>query len=97
MRKYPEVIHKLLRLSTEFYLRYCEAIEEVVGKCKILFIPDHMASMVSKKFFNEFILPYLNKVFNKYPKALRIWHNEGSCEHMLDAIDKIKADVWQLA
>jgi len=95
MRRYPDVIHKWLRHATEFYLRYCEAIEEIVGKCKILFLADHMASMVGRDHFNEFILPYLNRVFDRYHKALRIWHNEGRCGHMLDAIDKLNADVWQ--
>jgi len=95
MRKYPETVHKWLRFATEFHIRYCEAIEEVIGKPRIFFLPDHMASMVSKKYFEEFVLPYLNKLFNRYPKALKIWHNEGCVKHMLDAIDKLKADVWQ--
>ena len=95
MRRYPDVVHKWLKHVTDFYLKYCEAIEEIVGKCRILFLPDHMASMVGREYFNEFILPYLNRVFNKYHKALRIWHNEGRCGHMLDAVDKLNAEVWQ--
>ncbi|RLE48846.1 MAG: hypothetical protein DRJ33_08690, partial [Candidatus Methanomethylicota archaeon] len=95
MRDYPDVLHKWLRLATDWYLKYCEAIEEVVGKCKILWIPDHMASMVGKQQFKEFVLPYLNKVFNRYKGALRIWHNEGRVGHMLEEVDKIDAEVWQ--
>lgn len=95
MRRCPDVIHKWLRHATDFYLRYCEAMEEIVGKCEILFLPDHMASMMGRDHFNEFILPYLNRAFNRYPKALRIWHNEGGCGYMLDAVDKLNADVWQ--
>jgi len=96
LRLHPDVIHKWLRLATDFYLKYCDALEEKVGKCKFLFIPDHMASMVSKKQFEEFILPYLNKVFNRYKGAIRIWHNEGYVGYMLDAVDKIDAEVWHL-
>ncbi len=94
LRLHPDVIHKWLRLATDFYLRYCDALEEKVGKCNFLYIPDHMASMVGKEQFEEFVLPYLNKVYNKYRGAIRIWHNEGNVGHMLDAIDKINAEVW---
>ena len=95
LRRNPDTIHKWLRLATDFLLKYCEAIEERVGKCRVLVIADHMASMVGKELFKEFILPYLNKVFNKYPRALRVWHNEGSVSHMLEEVDKINAEVWQ--
>jgi len=95
MRRYPDVIHRWLGHVTDFYLKYCEAMEERVGPCSLLFIPDHMASMMGAYQFNQFVLPYLNRVFNRYNKALRIWHNEGGCGYMLDSIDKLKADVWQ--
>ena len=94
LRRNPDVIHKWLRLATDFLLKYCEAIEERVGKCKVLVIGDHIASMVGKELFQEFILPYLNKVFGRYKGALRVWHNEGSVGHMLEEVDKINAEVW---
>ena len=94
LRRYPDVIHKWLKLSTDFYLKYCEAIEEVVGKCKVLVVADHIASMMGKELFTEFVLPYLNKIFEKYGNAIRIWHNEGSVHHMLKEVDKINAEVW---
>jgi len=94
MRLYPDVVHKWLKLATDWYLKYCEAIEEVVGPCKVLWIADHTPHMVGKEQFLEFILPYLNKVFSRYKGALRIWHNEGKVSHMLEEIDKIDAEVW---
>lgn len=95
MRDYPDALHKWLRIATDWYIKYCEAIEEIVGKCKILWVPDHTASMVGKAQFREFVLPYLNKVFNRYKGALRIWHNEGRVGHMPEEVDKIDAEVWQ--
>lgn len=95
LRRYPDIIHEWLDLATEFYLKYCKAIEDIVGKCKVLVIADHIASMMGKELFREFVLPYLNKVFKRYKGALRIWHNEGKVGHMLDEIDKIEAEVWQ--
>lgn len=89
------LIHKLLKFTTKFMEAYCEEVENILGNCKVLWMPDHMASMVGKEQFNEFVLPYYNKIFSKYNKALRIWHNEGKQGHMLDEINKIEADVWQ--
>ncbi|MEM2178703.1 MAG: uroporphyrinogen decarboxylase family protein [Candidatus Methanomethylicaceae archaeon] len=94
MRLYPDVVHKWLRIATDWYLKYCEAMEEIVGKCKVLWIPDHTPHMVNKEQFNEFVLPYLNKVFGKYKGAFRIWHNEGKVGNKLEDIDKIDAEVW---
>jgi len=94
MRLYPDVLHKWLRIATDWYLKYCEETEEIVGPCKVLWIGDHSAHMVGKKQFREFILPYLNKVFGKYKGALRVWHNEGSVSPILEEVDKIDAEVW---
>jgi uroporphyrinogen-III decarboxylase len=94
LRLYPDVIHKWLKIVTEWYLRYCKAIEEIVGKCKFLIVPDHSPHMVNKEQFNEFILPYLNKIFARYKGALRLWHNEGKVGRIIEDIDKIDAEVW---
>jgi len=94
MRRYPDVIHKWLKLSTDWLIKYCEAIEAVVGPCKVLWIADHIPSMVGRQQFKEFILPYFNKIFGKYKGALRIWHNEGYVGYMLEEVDKIDSEVW---
>lgn len=94
MRLHPDSLHKWLDLSVEWLLRYCSAVENIVGPCKTLFVPDHSPSMVGKEFFNEFMLPYFNRIFSRYDGALRIWHNEGRVGHMMDSIDKIEAEVW---
>ncbi|MEM3873174.1 MAG: uroporphyrinogen decarboxylase family protein [Nitrososphaeria archaeon] len=94
MRKYPDVLHKLLKFATDWQLKYCKAIEDIVGPCKLLFVPDHVPHMVGKEQFREFVLPYLNKILNNYNNALRIWHNEGNTSHIIEEIDKINAEVW---
>ena len=94
MRLHPEVLHRWLRLATDFLLRYCSAVEDRVGKCRVLVVADHTASMMGRRHFEEFVLPYLNRVFKRYPKAVRVWHNEGSVKHMLGSVDKVEADVW---
>ncbi|MEM1574202.1 MAG: uroporphyrinogen decarboxylase family protein [Candidatus Methanomethylicaceae archaeon] len=96
MRKYPDVLHKWLKIATDWQLKYCEAIEEIVGKCKVLWLPDHLPHMLRKEQFREFVLPYLNKIFGRYKNAFRIWHNEGYVGYMLDEVDKIDAEVWHL-
>jgi len=95
MRLHPDVLHKLLRLVSEFIIKYCEAQEEIVGPARFLEIDDHSPSFVGKEQFREFVLPYLNKIFRRYKGALRMWHNEGSVSHMLEEVDKIDAEIWQ--
>ncbi|MFQ6076604.1 MAG: uroporphyrinogen decarboxylase family protein, partial [Candidatus Bathyarchaeia archaeon] len=92
---HPEEVHKLLNLATEYYLRLCDAVIEITGPAEYFFLADHSPSFVGTDHFNEFILPYFNRVFGRYKGALRIWHCEGSCSHMLEEVDKIDAEVWQ--
>ncbi len=94
MRRYPDVIHKWLKLATEWSLRYCKAQEEIVGKCRVMFVTDHTPHMVGGKLFLEFVLPYLNKIFRFCNKGIRIWHNEGRVGANLELVDKIDAEVW---
>jgi len=94
MRKCPDVLHKWLTFSTDWQLKYCKAIEEIVGSCKLLFIPDHVPHMTGKEQFREFVLPYLNKILGQYKSALRLWHNEGGTGHMLEEVDNIDAEIW---
>jgi len=97
VHKYPAEIHKWLKLATKFYSDFCDEIEKIVGgPIKQFWAPDHLPSMMGKKQFLEFHLPYFNAIFGRYKKdCLRIWHNEGKVSHMLDEIDKLDADVWQ--
>lgn len=100
MKRKPGIVKKLLNIATETYIRYIEAVEEIVGDCRLLLVPDHMAAQVRGEEMEEFIIPYLNKVFRRYNRALRIWHNEGSITRngrspeRLEIVDKIEADVW---
>jgi len=101
MYSYPKELHKWLDLATRYFLEYCEAIEEILGDAKYIFIPDHSPAFVNEAQFEEFILPYLNRVFDKYQKCVkaggwRFWHNEGSVKHIYKAVDKIHAEVWQV-
>ena len=96
MRLHPDVLHKLLRMVNEFSLKYCEAQEEIVGPAKFVWMIDHSPSFVGPEQFREFILPYLNRVLDRYEGALREWHNEGYVGYMLDDVDKIHAEIWHL-
>ncbi|MEM4312064.1 MAG: uroporphyrinogen decarboxylase family protein [Nitrososphaerales archaeon] len=95
----PKELHKFMDLCTEFYIEYVETHAEIVGEPKFYLLMDHMPSFVNAKQFEEFILPYFNRVLDKYSSVLkegglRIWHNEGRVSHMYEAIDKIHAEVW---
>ncbi|MEM4311823.1 MAG: uroporphyrinogen decarboxylase family protein [Nitrososphaerales archaeon] len=100
MFQYPKELHRFLDLVTKWFLEFYRNVEEITGEPKYVYMPDHSPSFVSKDQFLEFILPYMNRVWDHYQGVLkrgglRIWHNEGKVSHMLDAIDKINAEVWQ--
>jgi len=90
----PELIHKLLAITTDSVLAWLEAQQQINGKLRHLVIADHLPSQVSREHFKEFCLPYLNRVFTAFPRALKIWHNEGRVTHILDLVPDIGMDCF---
>jgi uroporphyrinogen decarboxylase len=58
-------------------------------------IGDHVCNQVTPEQMREFILPYLQTVFEAFPEPVKIYHNEGrhSDEHIQMVLD-YGADIW---
>jgi len=90
----PDLIHKLLNLVTEGLLIWLKAQQEINGEIKRLFVGDHMPTQLSSSHFEEFCLPYLSKIYQNFPRAVKLYHNEGNVSHILTRIPEIGADIF---
>lgn len=90
----PDVIHELLNLVTEGLVNWLRAQQKINGEIKRLIVCDHMPTQFSSAHFEEFFLPYLRKIYQTFPRAVKLYHNEGNVSHVLTRIPEIGADLF---
>jgi len=90
-----EAVHKILDFSAELCYQYLEPY--IKGGAGIISIADPSASgnLISRKHFQEFTLPYLQKVIQRVRAhgVLTLVHICGNISNRLDLITKIGADI----
>jgi uroporphyrinogen-III decarboxylase len=91
----PKRLHTLMSLVTEFLIAWLRKQDEAIGGAEVLCVADHVCNQVPPALLREFILPHERAIFSEFPKAVRIYHNEGrhSDEHIAMVLD-FGADVW---
>lgn len=90
----PKEIKKLIEIVTESLLLWIQAQEKINGKLKQLLLIDHTPAQVSAETFEEFCFPYLKRIFDIYPHAMKIYHNEGNISHILPRIMDLGIDLF---
>jgi len=89
----PNLMHELLKITTESVIKWLRAHEEINGPLKRLGIADHIAGQVSQEHFEEFWLPYTANVLAEFSEAMVFYHNEFPIPY-LNAMSELKADVF---
>ena len=89
----PDPIHTLLEITTDSVIKWLKAHESVNGPLKRLAIADHLPGQISGEQFEEFWLPYSNRVVAEFPDATVLYHNEFPVPY-LDALAKFQMHVF---
>jgi uroporphyrinogen decarboxylase len=91
----PGRLKSLMDMVTEFIIKWLRLQEAMIGEAEVLQLADHVPSQVRPEHLEEFILPYMRAVYSEFPKAIKIYHNEGfhSDQH-IDMILHFGADIW---
>ncbi len=90
----PKLVHSLLRFVTDTLIRWIRYLETKIGKIKRLFIADHFPAQISPEHFEEFFFPYMKEIYDAFPGALSLYHNEGSIGHVLERIPGLGASIF---
>lgn len=72
----PAETHCLLRLTTTLARQWLEAQAEAVGGIEGVLVLDDIAGMMSARDYQEFAAPYLKEVFDAFPGAVKVFHND---------------------
>jgi len=90
----PKLIHSMLDLITDCLIRWLRAQEKVNGTLKRIFVPEHFHAQLSPEHFEEFCFPYIKRIFQEFPSAIRMYHNEGDVYHIMNRIPVFGADIF---
>jgi uroporphyrinogen decarboxylase len=91
----PDRIQKLMEMVTELIIAWLHIQDDAFGGLDVMCIADHVCNQVRPNQLAEFILPYEKAIFAEFPKAVKIYHNEGrhNDEHIKMVLE-FGADIW---
>lgn len=72
----PAETHRLLKITTRLTKEWLEAQAEALSDVESVLVLDDIAGMMSAKDYQEFAGPYLKEVFDAFPGAVKMFHND---------------------
>lgn len=97
MFRNPEYVHKLMDITTETEINFMKAMDEVSGGSEIIFMCDDIPGLISPKFFSEFALPYMKKIFESFNNKIRFYHNCKGSMHILEQLTETGFQVFNFS
>jgi len=87
----PELAHKLLNVVTETFLRFNLAVRKVTGQNSgAVGIADDHAGNLTPKMWDEFVLPYYERIYSELGTRTRVMHTELVRREHLAYLKKLK-------
>jgi len=91
----PDRIQKLMEMVTELIIAWLHIQDDAFGGLDVMCVADHVCNQVRPNQLAEFILPYEKAIFAEFPKAVKIYHNEGRHnEEHIKMVLEFGADIW---
>jgi len=76
LRLDPAAAHRLLRVTTTLVRTWLEAQVAVLREVEGILVLDDITGFISEKDYLAFAQPYLKEVFDAFPGALKLFHND---------------------
>ena len=91
----PDRVLKLTECVTEMVIRWLHIQEEVLGKADLVIMGEHQPAQVNAEQLEQFMLPYIKAVFDEFPHAVKLYHNEGfHSEKHIELMQRTGYDIW---
>ncbi len=98
LHDFPDVIHGLLDMVTDFTISWVRLQEQVNGELKRIYFFDHTPARVGPDHFEEFVYPYLSRVMKEFSYAVKIFHIcEKRISHVLGRLGDLGIDILYFA
>jgi uroporphyrinogen-III decarboxylase len=91
----PAGVHKLLAYTTNATIQWLKAQAEAVGESvEGILVLDDIAGFLSRRHYQEFAHPYLQKIVSSFPPAwVKVYHNDARVDPFLEDLAEVGFDV----
>lgn len=93
-RKHPEDSAKMLDFITDNLIVYAQAMVEAGADVICISEPSGTGEILGKVHFENFTLPYVNKILDALDVSVKIVHICGRLHNIYEALSKINCDVF---
>jgi len=90
----PELIHKLLKLTTQLCKDWLSAQLESVQTADGILMLDDITGFFGKEDYEEFAHPYLKEVFSAFPECLHLFHNDTDSDICFGYMEDMGVDLF---
>jgi len=90
----PDVVHKLLKLTTKLCKDWLEAQMEAAGTAEGVLMLDDVTGFFGAEDYEEFAHPYLKEVFSAFPECLHLFHNDTPNDTSFSYMEDIGANLF---
>lgn len=96
LNDHPLEIQILLEKITDAIIVWLNAQLEINKQADAMLITDDIAGMMSKKFYETFLLPVHQKIRNAFPDFVYVFHNDTKSDHLLASLPAAGINVFNL-
>ena len=89
----PDIVHKLLKLTTKLSKDWLSAQLENVGGAGGILVLDDVTGFFGKDDYLEFAHPYLKDVFSAFPECVHLFHNDTDNDVCFPYMDDMGVDL----
>jgi len=90
----PDFIHHAMEIFTEASRIGGKHLEKVFGEPALVILADDFPGMIKAEHFEVFVAPYYRQLFDSFPEALILLHNDSDTSHLLDLLPGCGIDLF---
>ena len=90
----PKIIKKLLSFCTEFIINFLNKQFEINKFARGFLLTDDISGLISKDFYEGFLLPCHIDIRKKFKDKIFIFHNDTKSDHIVESLLNIGMDVF---
>ena len=95
MMLYPEEIHKLLNIITEYLIDWHELQRSTFSTIDGIFILDDIIGFVGEQEFTDFVFPYLKRIYS-CDVSVKFLHNDSECGVSMKYLPELGINLFNM-
>ncbi|MFA6449889.1 MAG: uroporphyrinogen decarboxylase family protein [bacterium] len=89
-----EFVEAAMELFTEASVAGARWLAEKIGQPTWTMLAEDFPGFIKRESFERFVVPYHKQIFDTFPNALKLLHNDSNVSHLLDALPASGMDIF---